>query len=77
MKRCSNVFMYAALFEKILQELYTLFDFVQHPLDMSEIFDLVEILLLDSTDTISLSESCLNEGRADLTKGKSTHVKQK
>ena len=42
MKRCSNVFMYAALFEKILQELYTLFDFVQHPLDMSGMFSFSE-----------------------------------
>ena len=52
-------------------------EFVQHPLDMSEIFDLTKTLLLDCTEHISVSESCLNEGWADLTKGKSTHVKQK
>ena len=33
--------------------------------------------MLDCIENISLSESCLNEGWADLTKGKSTHVKQK
>ena len=37
----------------------------------------MNILLLDCIETISLSESCLHEGWADLTKGKSTHVKQK
>ena len=51
--------------------------FVQHPLEMSEIFDYTKTLLLDSIENIFLSESCLNEGWADLTKGKSTHVKQK
>ena len=55
-------------------------EFVQHPLDMSEIIDKTNIILLDCIENISLSlyisESCLNEGWADLTKGKSTHIKQ-
>ena len=52
---------------------------MQHPLDMSEIFDSTNTLLFDSIESMSLSgsRSCLNEGWADLTKGKSTHVKQK
>ena len=52
-------------------------EFVQYPFHMSEIFDSAKTLLLDCLEHISLSESCLNEGWADLTKGKSTHVKQK
>ena len=70
--------MHVALFWKcmVVLEEYVV-EFVQHPLDMSEIFDQMKTLLLDCIDNISLSESCLNEGWADLTKGKSTHAKQK
>ena len=50
---------------------------MQHPLDMSDIFDETKTLLLDCIENISLSESCLNESGTDLTKGKSTHAKQK
>ena len=70
--------MHVALFWKsmvVLEE--SVVEFVQHRLDMSEIFDETKALLLDCIENRSLSESCLNEGWADLTKGKSTHVKQK
>ena len=52
-------------------------EFVQHPLDMSKIFDETKTLLLDCIENISLSESCLNESWTDLTKGQRTHAKQK
>ena len=71
---CTHV----ALFWKsmvVLEE--SVVEFVQHPLDMSEKFDSTKTLLLDCIESISLRESCLNERWADLTKGKSTHVKQK
>ena len=70
--------MHVALFWKsmvVLEE--SVVEFVQYPFHMSEIFDSTKTLLLDCLEHISLSESCLNEGWADLTKGKSTHVKQK
>ena len=69
---------HAALFWKsmvVLEEFVV--EFVQHPLDMSDIFDETKTLLLDCIENISLSESCLNESGTDLTKGKSTHAKQK
>ena len=51
-------------------------EFVQHPLDMSEIFDKAKTLLLDCIEIISLSESCLNEGWADRPRGR-VHMSNK
>ena len=70
--------MHVALFSKSIVDLgESVVEFVQHPLDMSWIFDSTNTLLLGSVENIFLSESCLNEGWADLTMGKSTHVKQR
>ena len=51
-------------------------EFVQHLLDMSEIFDSAKTLLLDCMENISLSESCLNEGWADRPGGR-VHMSNK
>ena len=68
---------HAALFWKsmvVLEEFVV--EFVQHPLDTSEIFDKAETLLLDCIENISLSESCLNEGWADRPRGR-VHMSNK
>ena len=81
MLRQSNIVwtysMHVALFWKSMVVLAeSVVEFVQHPLNMSEI-RLNKTLLFDSIDNISLSDNCLDEGWAHLTKGKSTHVKYK
>ena len=45
-------------------------EFVQHPLDMSEIFDQTKAFLLDCIENISLNKNCLNEGWTDRPRGR-------
>ena len=53
--------MHVALFSKSIVDLgESVVEFVQHPLDMSWIFDSTNTLLLGSVENIFLSESCLN-----------------